>query len=63
MYIPAKMKRQANLLSAHFNKEVKIVKRAEYMTLTIDGKVITQGEFEVKKRLEVLINEYGLTFD
>lgn len=38
----------------------KVVKRAEYPTLLINGRMITQGSVEVTQRLKVLRKELGL---
>lgn len=37
-----------------------VVKRAEYPTLLINGKVITNGSVEVTQRLKVIRKELGI---
>lgn len=62
MYLNNKLKKSIALLCEDMNAKVKVVQRKEYPTLLIDGKVIVQGEIEVKERINVLLRERALEY-
>ena len=42
--------------------DAKITMENEYLTLWIDGEIITQGESEVQERVKQIIKENGLNW-
>lgn len=56
-------KRALELLTMTLGEAVTVKKLAEYPTLFIGERIITQGSVEVKNRISVLIRENGLQFE
>lgn len=56
-------KKKLEVLSEYMGVPVTVCIMQEYKTLKIDGKIITQGEREVNKRIDGLIRERGLQYD
>lgn len=56
-------KLKLKVLSDHFGEPVTVKRIAEYPSLFIGDRMITQGGSEVAARIDQLIRENGLTFD
>lgn len=63
MYVSKKRKAILEEMSALWGDKWRVGKLGEYPTLFCNDKVITQGEVEVKARIDQLARENGIYID